>query len=104
MSPRAHEVAATEGFGAVEFLFPGEAYSSTGQGSTQDRKPITLAANMPGTNSTDSGTFARNSSRTARRRYVHDQMGHSSIKVTFDTYGHLFPPGREESSRYEKAM
>ena len=23
--------------------------------------------------------------------YVRDQMGHSSIKVTFDTYGHLFP-------------
>ena len=22
---------------------------------------------------------------------VRDQMGHSSIKVTFDTYGHLFP-------------
>ncbi len=32
-------------------------------------------------------------------------MGHSSIKVTFDTYGHLFPgKGKEASDRYEKAM
>ena len=32
-------------------------------------------------------------------------MGHSSIKVTFDTYGHLFPGrGKEASDRYEKAM
>jgi hypothetical protein len=37
--------------------------------------------------------------------FVRDQMGHSSIKVTFDTYGHLFPGrGREASERYEKAM
>ena len=37
--------------------------------------------------------------------YVRDQMGHSSIKVTFDTYGHLFPGrGKEASDRYEKAM
>ena len=34
-----------------------------------------------------------------------DQMGHSSIKVTFDNYGHLFPGrGKEASSRYEKSM
>ena len=37
--------------------------------------------------------------------YVRDQMGHSSIKVTFDTYGHLFPGrGKDASDRYEKAM
>ena len=37
--------------------------------------------------------------------YVRDQMGHSSIKVTFDTYGHLFPGrGKEASRRYEEAM
>ncbi len=37
--------------------------------------------------------------------YVRDQMGHSIIKVPFDTYGHLFPGrGREASGRYEKAM
>lgn len=32
-------------------------------------------------------------------------MGHSSIHVTFDTYGHLFPGrGREASDRHEKSM
>jgi integrase len=37
--------------------------------------------------------------------YVRDQMGHSSIKVTVDTYGHLFPGrGKEASSRFEKSM
>jgi integrase len=37
--------------------------------------------------------------------FVRDQMGHSSIQVTFDTYGHLFPgQGRESSARYETAM
>ena len=29
--------------------------------------------------------------------YVQDQMGHSSIQVTFDTYGHLFPQSKQES-------
>jgi len=37
--------------------------------------------------------------------YVRDQMGHSSIKVTFDSYGHLFPGrGKKASARYEKSM
>ena len=37
--------------------------------------------------------------------YVRDQMGHSSITVTFDTYGHLFSGrGKEASARYEKSM
>ncbi len=41
----------------------------------------------------------------ATAAYVRDQMGHSSIKVTFDTYGHLFPSrGKEASARYEKSM
>jgi hypothetical protein len=32
-------------------------------------------------------------------------MGHSSIHVTFDTYGHLFPGrGKEASERFEKSM
>jgi len=34
--------------------------------------------------------------------YGRDQMRHSSIKVTFDTYGHLFPGrGKETSGRCE---
>jgi integrase len=32
-------------------------------------------------------------------KYVQDQMGHSSIQVTFDTYGHLFPQAKQESVR-----
>ena len=32
-------------------------------------------------------------------------MGHSGIKVTFDTYGHLFPgAGREAASRFDDSM
>ena len=32
-------------------------------------------------------------------------MGHSTIHVTFDTYGYLFPGrGKEASERYEKSM
>jgi integrase len=45
---------------------------------------------------------------TAQResaKYVCEQMGHSSIKVTFDTYGHLFPQAKQEaSSKLEYAM
>ncbi len=37
--------------------------------------------------------------------FVRDQMGHCSIHVTFDTYGHLFPGrGKEASERFEKSM
>ena len=32
-------------------------------------------------------------------KYICDQMGHSSIQVTFDTYGHLFPNSREEAAK-----
>ena len=31
-------------------------------------------------------------------KYICDQLGHSSIQMTFDTYGHLFPRAREEAS------
>ena len=38
-------------------------------------------------------------------KYVCDQMGHSSIQVTFDIYGHLFPQGRREAAdKYQQAM
>jgi integrase len=38
-------------------------------------------------------------------KYVCDQMGHSSIQVTFDTYGHLFPQARQEAStKFEQDM
>jgi hypothetical protein len=32
-------------------------------------------------------------------KYVCDQMGHSTIQVTFDTYGHLFPTSREAAAK-----
>src|ERR1039457_4480750 len=38
-------------------------------------------------------------------KYVCDQMGHSSVAFTFDTYGHLFPQAKlEASSKLEEAM
>jgi integrase len=38
-------------------------------------------------------------------KHVCDQMGHSSIQVTFDAYGHLFPQARREATeRLERAM
>jgi hypothetical protein len=38
-------------------------------------------------------------------KYVCDQLGHSSIQMTFDTYGHLFPRAREEASaKLEEAI
>jgi integrase len=32
-------------------------------------------------------------------KYIQDQMGHSSIQVTFDLYGHLFPQARRDAVR-----
>ena len=32
-------------------------------------------------------------------KYIQDQMGHSSIQVTFDLYGHLFPQARQDAVR-----
>ena len=29
--------------------------------------------------------------------YIRDQLGHSSIKVTVDTYGHLVPGGNRQA-------
>jgi len=38
-------------------------------------------------------------------KYICDQMGHSSVRVTFDIYGHLFPQSREEAAaKLQKAM
>jgi hypothetical protein len=47
----------------------------------------------------------RSSSLRERVLDVRDQMGHSSIKVTFDNYGHLFPgTGREAACRFDDSM
>ena len=38
-------------------------------------------------------------------KYISDQLGHSSIMVTFDTYGHLFPQAKAEATeKLEKRM
>jgi len=40
----------------------------------------------------------------AHAKYIQEQAGHSSIQVTMDTYGHLFPSGnRELISRLDDA-
>jgi len=70
-------------------------------------KPITERAGMAGTRFHDLRHFFASQliGQGETAAYVRDQMGHSSIKVTFDTYGHLFPGrGKEASSKYEKAM
>jgi len=70
-------------------------------------KPIAQKAGMPGTRFHDLRHFFASQliANGETAAYVRDQMGHSSIKVTFDTYGHLFPGrGKEASDRYEKAM
>ena len=38
-------------------------------------------------------------------KYVCDQLGHSSVQVTFDVYGHLFPQAKAEASeKFERRM
>jgi hypothetical protein len=38
-------------------------------------------------------------------KYICDQLGHSSVQVTFDIYGHLFPTARQEAARkFQEAM
>ncbi|MFN8009040.1 MAG: site-specific integrase [Terriglobia bacterium] len=38
-------------------------------------------------------------------KYVSDQLGHSSVQITFDIYGHLFPQAKAEASeKFEERM
>ena len=38
-------------------------------------------------------------------KYVGDQLGHSSVQITFDIYGHLFPQAKAEASeKFEERM
>jgi integrase len=38
-------------------------------------------------------------------KYVCDQLGHSSVQITFDVYGHLFPQAKAEASeKFERRM
>lgn len=91
------------------FVFPGNC-SGFIEPDTFDAeiwKPIAEKAQMTGTRFHDLRHFFASQliANGETAAYVGDQMGHSSIKVTFDTYGHLFPGrGKEASDRYEKAM
>ena len=70
-------------------------------------KPVAIKAEMEATRFHDLRHFFASQliANGETAAYVRDQMGHSSIKVTFDTYGHLFPGrGKEASDRYEKSM
>jgi integrase len=69
--------------------------------------PITARAGMTGTRFHDLRNFFASQliAQGETAAHVRDQMGHSSIKVTFDTYGHLFPgTGREAAARFEESM
>ena len=38
-------------------------------------------------------------------KYICDQLGQSSVQVTFDIYGHLFPTARQEAAqKFQEAM
>ena len=91
------------------FLFPGNrsVFIDPDMFDAEVWKPIAERAGMPGTRFHDLRHFFASQliANGETAAYVRDQMGHSSIKVTFDTYGHLFPGrGKDASDRYEKAM
>jgi integrase len=91
------------------FLFPGECsgFIDPDRFDAEIWKPITVKAGLAGTRFHDLRHFFASQliANNETAAFVRDQMGHSSIKVTFDTYGHLFPGrGKEASERYEKAM
>jgi integrase len=92
-----------------DFLFPGECagFIDPDKFDAEIWMPIAKHAGMPGTRFHDLRHFFASQliANGETAAFVRDQMGHSSIKVTFDTYGHLFPgKGREASGRYERSM
>ena len=36
-------------------------------------------------------------------KVVQERLGHSTLAMTMDTYGHLFPAGEDDAERLEKA-
>jgi integrase len=69
--------------------------------------PIVKAAKLEGTRFHDLRHFFASQliAQGESAAYVRDQMGHGSIQVTFDTYGHLFPTAcHEATARLEKSM
>ena len=91
------------------FIFPGDCngFIDPDKFDAEVWKPVAEKAGMAGTRFHDLRHFFASQliAQGETAAYVRDQMGHSSIKVTFDTYGHLFPGrGKEASARYEKSM
>jgi integrase len=62
--------------------------------------PIAARAGMEGTRFHDLRHFYASHliANKETPSHVREQMGHSSIKVTFDTYGHLFPGSGKAAS------
>jgi hypothetical protein len=91
------------------FIFPGTCHGfiDPDRFETDIWRPIVKRAGLTGKRFHDLRHFFASQliANGETAAYVRDQMGHSSIHVTFDTYGHLFPGrGREASDRYEKSM
>jgi integrase len=91
------------------FIFPGDCngFIDPDKFDLEVWKPIVEKVDMASTRFHDLRHFFASQliAQGETATYVRDQMGHSSIKVTFDTYGHLFPGrGKEASARYEKSM
>lgn len=69
--------------------------------------PIAAKAEMTGTRFHDLRHFFASQliAQGETPAYVRDQMGHASIQITMDTYGHLFPAARKEATaRLETEM
>ena len=86
------------------FLFPGDCtgFIDPDKFDAEIWKPIAEKANMAATRFHDLRHFFASQliANGETAAFVRDQMGHSSIKVTFDTYVHLFPGrGKEEIGR-----
>jgi integrase len=91
------------------FLFPGDCngFIDPDKFDAEIWRPIATKAGLAATRFHDLRHFFASQliANGETAAFVRDQMGHSSIKVTFDTYGHLFPGrGKDASDRYEKAM
>jgi integrase len=91
------------------FLFKGQigSFIDPDKFNAEIWTPIAEGAGMKGTRYHDLRHFFASQliAQGESPAHVRDQMGHSSIKVTFDTYGHLFPgTGREAASRFDDSM
>lgn len=94
---------------AVGFVFEAEKgrFIDPDKFSAEIWAPIAEAAGMNGTRFHDLRHFFASQliAQGETPAHVRDQMGHSSIKVTFDIYGHLFPgAGRDAAARFDASM